>query len=89
MIRYEFAAMLDRLVRSGVTLDSKIAKEFEPELGRIYVERISGQDNDRKKVERVRVNNWDTKRPEGQNRDAYGSKIVTGVPAKAEVKEKK
>lgn len=81
--------MLDRLVRNGVTLDSKIAKEFEPELGRIYVERISGQDNDRKKVERVRVNNRDTKRPEGKNRDTYGSKIVTGVPAKAEVKEKK
>ena len=82
MIRYEFAAMLDRLMRSGVTLDSKIAKEFEPELGRIYVERISGQDNDRKKVERVRVNNWDSKRPEGKNRDAYGSKIVTEVPKK-------
>ena len=88
MIRYEFAAMLDSLMRSGVTLDSKIAKEFEPELGRIYVERISGQDKDRKKVERVRVNNSDSKYPEGKNRDAYGSKIVTGVPAKAEVKEK-
>ena len=79
MTRYEFAAMLDRLVRSGVTLDSKIAKEFEPELGRIYVERISGQDNDRKKVERVRVNNSDSKYPEGKTRDVYGSKIVTEV----------
>ena len=72
MTRYEFAAMLDRLVRKGITLDSKIAKEFEPELGRIYVERISGQDNDRKKIERVRVNNEDAK-----TRDFYGSKIVT------------
>jgi len=86
MTRYEFAAMLDRLVRSGVTLDSKIAKEFEPELGRIYVERISGQDNDRKKVERVRVNNSDSKYPEGKTRDVYGSKIVTEVPKTAEAK---
>ncbi len=81
MIRYEFAAMLDRLVRSGVTLDSKIAKEFEPELGRIYVERISGQDNDRKKVERVRVNNEDA-----VARDFYGSKIVPKIPGKAAAK---
>ncbi len=86
MTRYEFAAMLDRLVRSGVTLDSKIAKEFEPELGRIYVERISGQDNDRKKVERVRVNNSDSKYPEGKTRDVYGSKIVTEAPKTAEAK---
>ena len=86
MTRYEFAAMLDRLVRSGVTLDSKVAKEFEPELGRIYVERISGQDNDRKKIERVRVNNSDSKYPEGKTRDVYGSKIVTEVPKAAEAK---
>ena len=86
MTRYEFAAMLDRLVRSGVKLDSKIAKEFEPELGRIYVERISGEDNDRHKIERVRVNNSDSKYPEGKNRDVYGSKIVTAVPEKAVAK---
>ena len=86
MTRYEFAAMLDRLVRSGLMLDSKIAKEFEPELGRIYVERISGQDNDRKKVERVRVNNSDSKYPEGKTRDVYGSKIVTEIPKVAETK---
>jgi hypothetical protein len=86
MTRYEFAAMLDRLVRSGVMLDSKIAKEFEPELGRIYVERISGHDNDRKKVERVRVNNSDSKYPEGKTRDVYGSKIVTEVLKKPEAK---
>ena len=78
MTRYEFAAMLDRLVRSGITLDSKIAKEFEPELGRIYVERIKGQDNDRKKIERVRVNNQDK-----LTRDTYGNKIVPAVPEKA------
>ena len=83
MTRYEFAAMLDRIVRSGVTLDPQIAKEFEPELGRIYVERISGQDNDRKKIERVRVNNSDSKYPEGKTRDVYGSKIVTETPGQA------
>ena len=82
----QMAARMDRLVRSGVMLDSKIAKEFEPELGRIYVERISGQDNDRKKVERVRVNNSDSKYPEGKTRDVYGSKIVTEVPKAAETK---
>ncbi len=75
--RFEFAAMLDRLVQNGITLDSKIVDEFEPELGRIYVERISGQDNDRKKVERVRVNNQDK-----LTRDVYGSKIVPAVPGK-------
>ena len=83
MTRYEFAAMLDRIVRSGVTLDPQIAKEFEPELGRIYVERISGQDNDRKKIERVRVNNSDSKYPEGKTRDVYGSKIQPVVSEKA------
>ena len=81
MTRYEFAAMLDRLVRKGITLDSKIAKEFEPELGRIYVERITGQDNDRNKIERVRVNNQDK-----AARDVYGSKIVSKVPTKAAAK---
>ena len=83
MTRYEFAAMLDRIVRNGVTLDPQIAKEFEPELGRIYVERISGQDNDRKKIERVRVNNSDSKYPEGKTRDVYGSKIQPVVSEKA------
>lgn len=83
MTRYEFAAMLDRIVRDGIRLDSKIAREFEPELGRIYVERISGEDNDRKKVERVRVNNSDSKYPEGKTRDVYGSKIVTAASEKA------
>ncbi|MDY6029511.1 MAG: S-layer homology domain-containing protein, partial [Acidaminococcaceae bacterium] len=70
MTRYEFAAMLDRAVRKGFKLDSKLAKEFEPELGRIYVERISGGDDDRNKIERVRVVNEDEK-----TRDVYGSKI--------------
>ena len=78
MTRYEFAAMLDRALQKGVKLDADIAKEFEAELGRIYVERIAGQDNDRKKIERVRVNNDDAK-----TRDFYGSKILTVAAEKA------
>ena len=78
MTRFEFAAMLDRALQNGVKLDERVAKEFEPELGRIYVQRISGQDNDRNKIERVRVNNRDAKA-----RDLYGSKIVTASSAKA------
>ena len=86
MIRYEFAAMLDRALLNGAKLDAKISKEFAAELSRIYVERISGKDNDRKKVERVRVNNSDSKNPEGKTRDVYGSKIVTEIPKAAETK---
>jgi len=70
MTRYEFAAMLDRALQKGVQLDARLTKEFEPELGRIYVERIKGQDNDRHKIERVRVSNTDTR-----TRDVYGTKI--------------
>ena len=47
------------------------------------MERISGQDNDRNKIERVRVNNSDSKYPEGKTRDVYGSKIQPVVPEKA------
>ena len=78
MTRYEFAAMLDRALQNGVKLDARIAKEFEPELGRIYVQRISGADTDRNKIERVRVNNADK-----ATRDTYGNKILTATPAKA------
>lgn len=59
MTRYEFAAMLYRAIENGAALEEKIIKEFEPELGRIRVDRISGEDGDRDKIERVRVN--DTK----------------------------
>ena len=78
MTRYEFAAMLDRALQNGVKLDERATKEFEPELGRIYVQRISGQDNSRNKIERTRVNNYDK-----ATRDMYGSKISTAAPAKA------
>ena len=70
MTRYEFAAMLYRAIENGAALEEKIIKEFEPELGRIRVERISGEDGDRDKIERVRVN--DTK----GERDHYGNKLA-------------
>ncbi|WP_304161466.1 YadA-like family protein [Phascolarctobacterium succinatutens] len=70
MTRYEFAAMLYRAIENGAALEEKIIKEFEPELGRIRVDRISGEDGDRNKIERVRVN--DTK----GERDHYGNKLA-------------
>ena len=69
MTRYEFAAMLYRALEKGFPVDSRLLNEFNAELGRIRVDRIKGADNDAKKVERVRVNNY-------EDRDDYGSKIV-------------
>ena len=68
MSRYEFAVMLYRALEKGVKLDHKLVREFEPEMGRIHVARISGADGDRGKIERVRVYG-------GDNRDHYGSKL--------------
>lgn len=68
MSRYEFAAMLYRALEKGVKLDHKLVREFEAEMGRIHVARISGADGDRGKIERVRVYG-------GDNRDHYGSKL--------------
>ena len=70
MTRYEFATMLYRAIENGAALEERIIKEFEPELGRIRVDRISGEDGDRDKIERVRVN--DTK----GERDHYGNKLA-------------
>ena len=70
MTRYEFAAIIYRALQNGAPIDSDMAKaigEFDPEinrikdLDRIRVDRISGKDNDRNKVERVRVNSEDDK----------------------------
>ncbi len=72
MSRYEFAAMLYRAMQKGAQLDSKIINEFAPEMGRIRVDRISGKDNERGKIERVRVNYGD----DNDKRDHYGSKII-------------
>ena len=70
MSRYEFAAMLYRAMQKGAQLDSKIINEFAPEMGRIRVDRISGEDGDRDKIERVRVN-----AVKGE-RDHYGNKVA-------------
>ena len=70
MTRYEFAAMLYRAIENGAALEERIIKEFEPELGRIRVDRISGEDGDRDKIERVRVN-----ATKGE-RDHYGNKLA-------------
>ena len=59
----------------------KSMKEFKPEIEaareayRFRVDRISGKDNNRHKVERVRVNSADNK-SEKDFRDVYGSQIV-------------
>ena len=69
MTRYEFATMLYRAIEKGAALEERIINEFAPELGRIRVDRISGKDSDRNKIERVRVNG-----PRSE-RDHYGSKL--------------
>ena len=68
MTRYEFAAMLYRALEKGANLDGRILNEFDAELGRIRVDRIHGEDDDKRKVERVRVNG-------GEYRDKYGSDV--------------
>lgn len=83
MTRYEFAAIIYRALQNGAPIDNHMAKaigEFELEINRIKdldrtrVDRISGKDNDRHKVERVRVNNKSNKE-KGDYRDIYGSHI--------------
>ena len=83
MTRYEFAAIIYRALQNGAPIDSNMAKaigEFDLEINRIKdldrtrVDRISGKDNDRHKVERVRVNN-ESNKEKGDYRDVYGSHI--------------
>ena len=83
MTRYEFAAIIYRALQNGAPIDSDMAKaigEFDPEINRIKdldrtrVDRISGKDNDRHKVERVRINN-ESNKEKGDYRDVYGSHI--------------
>lgn len=78
MTRYEFATMLYRALQNGAPIDENMKRalnEFGPELQNIRlnhfrIDRISGDDNDRHKTERVRVNN----EPKNE-RDVYGSRI--------------
>ena len=82
MTRYEFAALLYKALKNGAPVDDTMDRamnEFEPELrqiraDRIRVDRVSGKDNDRNKVERVHINNDDNK-DNNDYRDVYGSRI--------------
>ncbi len=75
MTRYEFAALLARALQKGAVLSDAIEKEFGPELSRIRVDRISGEDGDKRKVERIRVNGdkYDEAGNQIERRDHYGS----------------
>ena len=83
MTRYEFAAIIYRALQNGAPVDGNMGKamdEFGPEIEKVReayrfrVDRVSGGDNDRHKVERVRVNNEDHK-DKNDYRDVYGSHI--------------
>jgi len=83
MTRYEFAAIIYRALQNGAPVDGNMGKamdEFGPEIEKVReayrfrVDRVSGGDNDRHKVERVRVNNEDHK-DKNEYRDVYGSHI--------------
>lgn len=83
MTRYEFATVIYRALENGALVDNTMKQamsEFAPEIekvrkeNRFRVDRISGKDNDRHKVERIRINAKSDK--ENQDyRDVYGSKI--------------
>lgn len=84
MTRYEFAAIIYRALENGATMDANMTRaidEFGPELERIQkasrfrVDRVSGNDNDRHKIERVRVNNENDK-ANHEYRDVYGGLIT-------------
>ena len=83
LTRYEYAAIIYRALQLGAPIDGRMGRainEFNPELARLRdldrtrVDRISGKDNDRHKVERLRVNNKDNKQ-NNDYRDVYGSHI--------------
>lgn len=95
--RYEFAAIFSRALENGASVDNdmeRMSEEFEPEirelsLNRFRVDRVEGKDNDRHKIERVRVNDRDelVKQKNGEQkkryRDVYGSVIEKDAPADA------
>ncbi len=83
MTRYEFAAIIYRALQNGAPVDGNMGKamdEFGPEIEKVReayrfrVDRISGTDNDRNKIERIRVNNKNNEE-KGDYRDIYGSHI--------------
>ena len=85
--RYEYAAIIYRALQNGAPGDARMAKavnEFGPELEQVQkierfrVDRISGKDNDRHKVERVRINDKGDK-AQNDYRDVYGTSIQNTV----------
>ncbi|MDM8143454.1 YadA-like family protein [Megamonas hypermegale] len=56
MTRYEMAAIVYRAMQKGVNIDSRMLKEFEPELKLIRVDVVARDDNGNPTIERVRVN---------------------------------
>ena len=83
MTRYEYAAVIYRALQNGALVDGKMLKsihEFSSELAdaqaadRFRVDRVAGKDNDRHKIERVRINDKDDEAA-GIYRDTYGSHI--------------
>ena len=70
LTRYEYAAMLYRVLEQGISVDTRLLNEFEAELGRIRIDRIKGKDDSYAKIERIRVVN-------NADRDDYGNKIIT------------
>ena len=95
--RYEFAAIFSRALENGASVDGdmeRMSEEFEPEirelsLNRFRVDRVEGKDNDRHKIERVRVNDRDelVQQKIGEQkkryRDVYGSVIEKAATADA------
>lgn len=95
LTRYEFAAIFERALENGAAADGdmeRMAEEFDPEirelsLNRFRVDRISGDDNDHNKVERIRVNSRDefVQQKNGEKsklyRDVYGGQIEKSAEA--------
>lgn len=83
MTRYEYAAIIYRALQNGAPVDGNMGRslgEFGPEIQKVAeadhfrVDRVSGKDNDRHKIERLRVNDQDDK-AQHVFRDVYGSQI--------------
>lgn len=83
MTRYEYAIVIYRALQNGAPVDADMGRslgEFGSEIekvaeaDRFRVDRISGKDGDRHKVERVRINDKNDKL-NNDYRDVYGSHI--------------
>lgn len=83
LTRYEYAAIIYSALQNGAPADGNMARsvdefgselEFIRNIDRFRVDRVSGGDNDRNKVERVRINDKDDV-DQNDYRDNYGSRI--------------